>query len=85
MGCDACNQDSCQFFGGSVCGLPLSAVKIEVACYSEKALSLTRLHDDTLGDHSVCINRREGFMFETLIIDWLVSASGNIAFIQRFH
>lgn len=75
VGCDACGLDSCQFFGGTVCGRPLSAVKMEVACFSETALSLTRLHDVTLEDHSVSINRREGLIRETVIIDWLQLAT----------
>ena len=78
VGCDECGQDSCKFSGVTVCGLPLSAVKMEVACFSEKALSPTRLHDDTLGDHSACINRREGVICETLIIDWLELATWNL-------
>jgi hypothetical protein len=75
VGYDAFGRDSCQFLVGTVCGRPLSAVKMEVACFSETALPLTRLHDVTLGDHSICINRQEGFICETLIIDWLELAT----------
>jgi hypothetical protein len=59
VGCDAC-----ELIGGTVLIHPLSALKMEVACFSETVVSVTRLRDVTLGDHTVCINRREALICE---------------------